>query len=99
MSLENITKRFVDLGLGGEEARVLGDLYLAGEAKAGDLAKSSGLSRIKVYRVLDRLQRMNIVEASRGRPVIFSAIPPDSATERLIDRASGQLRSPQGNRR
>jgi sugar-specific transcriptional regulator TrmB len=98
VSLENITKRFVDLGLGDEEATVLRDLYLAGEAKAGDLARSSGLSRIKVYRVLDRLQEMNIVEASLWRPVIFSAIPPESAAERLIHRASSQLKTTESAR-
>jgi hypothetical protein len=37
VSLESITKRFVDLGLSEEEAQVLKDLYLSGEAKAGDL--------------------------------------------------------------
>lgn len=92
MSIENITKRFVDLGLDEEEARVLSDLYMAGEAKAGDLAKTSGLARIKVYRILEKLQGMNIVEASMGRPVIFSAIPADNATERLIDHASSRLK-------
>lgn len=91
MSLENITGRFVELGLDQEEATVLRDLYLAGESKAGDLAKSSGLARIKVYRILERLQEMNIVESTMGRPVIFSAIPPDSAVEKLIEHAAKKL--------
>ncbi|UVS70121.1 TrmB family transcriptional regulator [Nitrososphaera viennensis] len=95
MSLENITKRFVDLGLSEEEATVLRDLYLAGESKAGDLARSSGLARIKVYRILDRLQGMNIVESTMGRPVIFSPIPPDSAIERLIEHAARKLETMQ----
>lgn len=95
MSLENITKRFVDLGLSEEESAVLRDLYLAGESKAGDLARSSGLARIKVYRILDRLQEMNIVESTMGRPVIFSAITPDSAIERLIEHAARKLETMQ----
>ena len=66
VSRESITKRFVDLGLSEEEAQALKDLYLSGEAKAGDLAKASGLSRINVYRVLERLQKENIVEATMG---------------------------------
>jgi sugar-specific transcriptional regulator TrmB len=95
VSLENITKRFVDLGLSEEESAVLRDLYLAGESKAGDLARSSGLARIKVYRILDRLQEMNIVESTMGRPVIFSAITPDSAIERLIEHAARKLETMQ----
>jgi sugar-specific transcriptional regulator TrmB len=95
VSLENVTKRFVDLGLSEEEAAVLRDLYLAGESKAGDLARSSGLARIKVYRILDRLQEMSIVESTMGRPVIFSAIPPDSAIERLIEHAARKLETMQ----
>ncbi|MGI0020678.1 MAG: TrmB family transcriptional regulator, partial [Nitrososphaera sp.] len=95
MSLESITKRFVDLGLSEEEAQVLKDLYLSGEAKAGDLAKASGLSRINVYRILERLQKENIVEASMGRPVIFSAIPAEMAVEKLVERASSQLKTMQ----
>ena len=95
VSLESITKRFVDLGLSEEEAQVLKDLYLSGEAKAGDLAKASGLSRINVYRALERLQKEGIVEASMGRPVIFSAIPPEMAAQKLVERASSQLRTMQ----
>jgi sugar-specific transcriptional regulator TrmB len=89
--LENVTKRFVDLGLSEEEASVLKDLYLVGESKAGDLARSSGLARIKVYRILDRLQEMSIVESTMGRPVIFSAIPLERAIERLIEHATKKL--------
>lgn len=95
MSQESITRRFVDLGLSEEEAMVLKDLYMAGQAKAGDLAKSSGLSRINVYRIMERLQQMNIVESSLGRPVIFSAIPPEKAVEKLVQRASDRLRTMQ----
>lgn len=95
MSLESIAKRFVDLGLSEGEATVLRDLYLAGQAKAGDLAKSSGLSRINVYRIMERLQQMNIVESSMGRPVIFSAIPPERAVEKLVQRVSDRLRTMQ----
>ncbi|MEM2140801.1 helix-turn-helix domain-containing protein [Nitrososphaera sp.] len=91
MSLENITSRFVDLGLDQEEAAVLRDLYLSGESKAGDLAKSCGLARIKVYRILERLQEMNIVESTMGRPVMFSAIPAESAIEKLIGHAAKKL--------
>ncbi|MEW5840375.1 MAG: helix-turn-helix domain-containing protein [Thermoproteota archaeon] len=91
MSLENITSRFVDLGLDGEEAAVLRDLYLSGESKAGDLAKSCGLARIRVYRILERLREMGIVESTMGRPVIFSAIPPERAIEKLIGHAAKKL--------
>lgn len=91
MSLENITNRFVELGLDGEEAAILRDLYLSGESKAGDLAKSTGLARIKVYRILERLQGMGIVDSTMGRPVVFSAIPPEKAVEKLIDHAAAKL--------
>lgn len=83
------------MGLSEEEAMVLKDLYMAGRAKAGDLARSSGLSRINVYRIMERLQQMNIVESSLGRPVIFSAIPPEKAVEKLVQRASDRLKTMQ----
>jgi sugar-specific transcriptional regulator TrmB len=38
---------------------------------------------------------MNIVESSMGRPVIFSAIPPETAVEKLVQRASDRLRTMQ----
>lgn len=44
---------------------------------------------------MERLQQMNIVESSMGRPVIFSAIPPETAVEKLVQRASDRLRTMQ----
>ncbi|MFQ5941693.1 MAG: TrmB family transcriptional regulator, partial [Nitrososphaerales archaeon] len=96
MLADSIWKRFTEMGLDVDEARILASLYVMGASKASSIAKSAGLSRVHVYRGLKKLQEKNIVESSLGRPVLFSAIPADSVMENLITFASKRIEAMQG---
>lgn len=91
MSLEDISTRFIDLGLSDDEARVLTRLYVMGGSKASAVAKAIGIPRIAAYRVLKRLQEKNLVESSLSRPVVYLPLPADKVVDVLLRHASDCL--------
>ncbi len=89
---ESIVARFQEFGLDEDEAKILTILYVMGPSKASTIAGAAGMSRVRAYRVLSRLQDKSIVETNLGRPVIFSVIPPDRAIDNLISETSNKVK-------
>jgi sugar-specific transcriptional regulator TrmB len=70
-------------------------VYLAlvqlGRAKAGEIYKNAGVARQDVYRILEKLQEIGLVEKSISRPFRFSPTPFCSGLTILIERKHAQL--------
>jgi len=54
-----------------------------GSLNAGDISKLAEIPHSKTYEVLTRLEKRGIVEVQKGRPMIFRAVKPAIALERL----------------
>ena len=81
-----IFKALLDLGLTKNEAKVYMTLVGMGEGKASEIARKSGVTREKTYRVLKRLEEKRLVKIIEGQPMRWRAIPPEDVFKPLIER-------------
>jgi len=65
----------VDLGLSTRQARVYLALLKIGEAKAKAIADFSLVNRQEIYRVLESLQQIGLVQRNVCMPTTFSPTP------------------------
>jgi sugar-specific transcriptional regulator TrmB len=71
-------------GLTRNEAKVYWSLLKLGASPAADIGRESGLHRVVVYDVLERLTEKAMVgTVTRNQKKIFEAAPPDELLERL----------------
>lgn len=86
MEYENdvLDKVLTDLGLTKYEAMVYRSLIKLGEAKALEIAQTSGVPREKTYQVLRELEDKDIVKRIEGKPRKWIAMPPNSIFEDVI---------------
>lgn len=89
--MERIVDNLSLYGLSDMESRVLVTLANIGPVQASLIARKLGVNRMKVYRVLKRLQEKGLVDSILGRPVKFAAIPVDKALELLIEKAKKKV--------
>ena len=78
-------------GLSDIEARVLISLADIGPVRVSALARKLGVNRMRVYRILRKLQERGLVDSILGRPVKFVAIPIDEALDLLIKNAKKKV--------
>ncbi len=71
------------LGLTNYEARAYVCLVEKGLLNAGDISRLTEIPHSKVYEVLRRLEKRRLVEVQKGRPLIFRALEPTTALNRL----------------
>jgi len=69
------------LGLTGYEAKAYTSLVEKGISDASSLSRLTEIPHSKVYEVLGRLEKRKLVEAQKGRPILFKAIKPSIAVE------------------
>lgn len=79
-----IDKVLTDLGLTKYEAMVYRSLIKLGEAKALEIAQTSGVPREKTYQVLRELENKGIVKRIDGKPRRWVALPPNAIFEEVI---------------
>jgi len=75
----------VGLGLSVRQARVYLALLRAGVAKVQLVSDLSRVHRQEVYRVLDGLQQMGLVERKVSNPATFSVTPVSEAVKLLLN--------------
>ena len=80
-----ITRTLLDLGLTGDEAKVMVFLNKKGAMKAADMAKDTGIPRTHLYTVLEGLEKKGLIFSTLERPAKFRALPLERATDFLID--------------
>ncbi len=71
------------MGLTDYEAGAYVCLIEKGVSNAGDISKLTEIPHSKVYEVLRRLEKRRLVEVQKGRPMIFRALEPAIALDRL----------------
>jgi len=94
---EVVTKESMDtfrrLGLTPNETRIYVSLLGLGPSSAREIGKRSGLRREDVYRTLNRLKSIGILEIIMNNPYIFVAVEPQLAVKILLDQLESRLSS------
>ena len=76
-----------DAGFTQGESRVYVSVLSLGESKVGAIIKKSGISRSKVYDILDRLLSRGVIsKIERGGIMVFQALPPKTLLHIIKDK-------------
>ena len=81
----------VGLGLSGRQARVYLALLKAGDAKAQVVACLAGVHRQEVYRLLESLQQLGLVQQNVSVPMSYVATSLSSGIKLLLEHKSSEL--------
>ncbi|HKX33607.1 MAG TPA: helix-turn-helix domain-containing protein [Blastocatellia bacterium] len=73
------------IGLTGYERKALIALMIHGVADAETLCREGDVPTSKIYRAMEKLSRMGLVEIQPTRPKLYSAFPGDAVVNRLIE--------------
>ena len=81
----------VGLGLTGRQARVYLALLKTGDAKAKAIASFSQVHRQEVYRLIDSLQQLGLVQRNITVPTTFMATPIGEGVKLLLEQKTSEL--------
>jgi sugar-specific transcriptional regulator TrmB len=81
----------VSLGLTGRQARVYLALLRAGDAKVNALAGPSSVHRQEIYRLLDSLSQLGLIQRNLSAPATFTPTPIAETVKLLIRQKSSEL--------
>jgi predicted transcriptional regulator len=84
LSKEWTQKTLIDLGFTKTDAQVYVFLSTEGAKQAKDIVTSLNLNRKQLYHTLKNLQSNRMVNVSRGKPNLFSAVPFEEVLELFI---------------
>ena len=73
------------VGLTGYERKALVALMIHGVADAETLCREGEVPTSKIYRAMEKLSQMGLVEIQPTRPKLYSAFPSDEVVNRLIE--------------
>jgi len=73
------------VGLTGYERKALVALMVHGVADAETLCREGDVPTSKIYRAMEKLSQMGLVEIQPTRPKLYSAFPGDEVVNRLIE--------------
>jgi HTH-type transcriptional regulator, sugar sensing transcriptional regulator len=73
------------LGLTEYEAKTLGTLFKLNEAEAPTISRTAQVPKTRVYDVLEKLVKKELLIEIKGRPKIYRAIEPEKAINILIN--------------
>jgi HTH-type transcriptional regulator, sugar sensing transcriptional regulator len=73
------------VGLTGYERKALVALMVRGVADAETLCREGDVPTSKIYRAMEKLSQMGLVEIQPTRPKLYSAVPGDEVVNRLIE--------------
>jgi predicted transcriptional regulator len=73
------------VGLTGYERKALVALMVRGVADAETLCREGDVPTSKIYRAMEKLSQMGLVEIQPTRPKLYSAFPGDEVVNRLIE--------------
>ncbi len=74
-----------DIGLTTYERKALMTLMVHGVADAETICRKGEVPSSKIYRAMEKLGQLGLVEIQPTRPKLYSALPGDEVVERLID--------------
>jgi HTH-type transcriptional regulator, sugar sensing transcriptional regulator len=73
------------IGLTGYERKALVELMLRGVADAETLCREGAIPTSKIYRAMEKLAQMGLVEIQPTRPKLYMALPGDEVVNRVIE--------------
>src|SRR5262244_1065569 len=73
------------VGLTGYERKALVALMVHGVADADTLCREGEVPTSKIYRAMEKLSQMGLVEIQPTRPKLYSALPSDEVVNRLVE--------------
>jgi sugar-specific transcriptional regulator TrmB len=85
MTVEWMRNTLTNLGFKQNEAEVITFLALNGSQKAKSIVEAVKIHKRQVYRLLEKLGDMGIVNASNNRPAYFYTISFDKLLDKLKD--------------
>lgn len=88
---ESTAASLTDLGLSNYEAQAYLALLTEGPATASAVATGTDIPQGRVYDALNALVDQSLVRADDGRPQTYSAVPPATAIDRLLDTQLSEL--------
>jgi hypothetical protein len=72
-----------EIGLTQYERQALMALMVSGVADAATLCREGDVPTSKIYRSMERLRDLGLVQIQPSRPRLFAALPPDAVVERV----------------
>jgi sugar-specific transcriptional regulator TrmB len=85
-------RTLIQIGLTSNQAKLYLSLLKVGRLNASNVSKHSKVPRQEVYRVLNELQKMGLVEKIVAAPCEFEAIPVNYGLQILISRKFEQFK-------
>jgi HTH-type transcriptional regulator, sugar sensing transcriptional regulator len=85
-----------ELGLTGSEVKAYVSLLRGGTMTANDVSREGRIPYSKVYDALESLHAKGWVEVQKGRPIMYTARPPDTALDELRSRKDTERKEKEG---
>lgn len=86
------TQALMNLGISASQSKVyLALLRLGADSRVYTIAKLSNVPRQDVYRLLEELERLGIVQKTLDHPARFSALSPKDTANTLLERRRNEL--------
>lgn len=79
-SAREVLKKY---GLSEYESKAYATLVHLGSASVREICKEAGIPQPRAYDTLAKLESKGLIETQEGRPVIYRAVPPKDAFDRL----------------
>jgi len=74
-----------EVGLTLYDRKALVALMVFGVADAATLCAEAGVPTSKIYRAMEKLEQMGLVQVQPTRPKMYAALPPDVVANRVVD--------------
>src|SRR5262245_66012089 len=74
-----------EVGLTFYERQALLTLMVSGVADAAALCRDGDIPTSKIYRSMERLRDLGLVQIQPSRPRLFAALPPETVVERVSE--------------
>ena len=74
-----------EVGLTQYERQALLTLMVSGVADAATLCREGDIPTSKIYRSMERLRDLGLVQIQPSRPRLFAALPPEAVGERVTE--------------
>ena len=92
LNSENLIEKLVEAGLEEKQALLLIDLATQPPAKASEIGKRLGLSRMDAYNSLKKLQEKGLIKATLDKPIRFFGMTINEVFQQIIRTKEMDLR-------
>ena len=94
---DEIVEKLIEAGLDEKQCLLIIDLASQPPAKASEIGKRLGLSRMDAYNSLKKLQEEGLVKATLDKPIRFFGMPINEVFKQIIRKKEFDLQRVQDN--